>query len=219
MLPLFLASLASLALAEDPNDIGVIQNSDIRVVQKVLYPKEGRLELGAALGVMPFDYATVAPQLAVSGALHFSETVGVQAQVGAGYGFKTGNYVELEGPTYGVALEAYRYLASVEAALEWTPIYAKLNLGNGIILHHDVYAIVGGGITVEQSVFPDGGIVLSPTVPLGVGARVFVSEDMAMRFELRDNVMYQYRALSQTGAIKQNAVISVGLSLFGAAKK
>ena len=41
MLPL----LASVALASEPVDIGVIKNEDIRVVQKVLYTKEGRMEI------------------------------------------------------------------------------------------------------------------------------------------------------------------------------
>ena len=211
--------LASHAFAEAPVDIGVLKNSEIRVVQKVLYTKEKRTEIGASLGVMPFDPFTVAPQAAVSITKHFSERFAGEAQLGGGYGFKTANYVELEGPTYGVAYEAYRYLASVQADLQWSPIYAKMNLGNGTILHHDVYVLAGVGATLEQSVFPSADITVAPTVPVGVGARVFVNEKTAVRVELRDSLLAEYRAQSATWGLKQNAAVTVGLSLFGPAKK
>ena len=211
--------LASLALADEPVDIGVLKNSDIRVVQKVLYKKEGRLELGAGLGVMPFDGFTVAPQLALSGTMHLSEKIGVELQVGGGYGLKTARYELLESAAYGVAVEAYRYLASVEADLQWTPIYAKMNLGNGTILHHDVYALLGAGLTLEQSVFPSADLAFAPTFPVGIGARIFLSDKLALKAEFRDNLMYEYRATSQTGAFKQNPAVMVGISMFGQGKR
>ncbi|MDP2306817.1 MAG: outer membrane beta-barrel domain-containing protein [Pseudomonadota bacterium] len=226
MLTLLLASLAlaPLVLAEAPPvtgpvDVGVLKNSDIRVVQKVLYTKEDRLELGVSLGVMPFDGYTVAPAVLGSGTMHLSEKVGVELQVGGGYGLKNGVYTQLESATYGVAVEAYRYLASVEAALQYTPIYAKMNLGNGTILHHDVYGLVGVGGTLEQSVFPSAEITIAPTLPIGIGTRIFVGPNTALKFELRDNVMAEYRAQSKTWGLKQNVAISAGLSFFGTAKK
>lgn len=214
--------LASLALAETPPvpgpvDVGVLKNSDIRVVQKVLYTKEDRLELGVSVGVMPFDGYTIAPAVLGSGTLHLSEKVGVELQLGGGYGLKNGVYTQLESATYGVAVEAYRYLASAEAGLQYTPIYAKMNLGNGTILHHDVYGIVGVGATLEQSVFPSAELTVAPTLPIGIGTRIFVGPSTALKFELRNNVMAEYRAQSQTWALKQNVAISAGLSFFGTA--
>lgn len=210
--------LAALAHAEDPVDLGVLQNSDLRVVQKVLYAKEKRIELGASVGVMPFDMYTVAPQLAGSATLHLSEKIGAEVQVGGGYGFKTTRYTELEGPVYGVAVEAYRYLASVEADVQWSPIYAKLNLGRGVILHHDVYVLAGVGATLEQSVFPTGYMAIAPTVPIGIGTRIWVGPNTAVRAEFRDNLMFEHRQQSETTAFKQNAAVTVGISLFGKRK-
>jgi outer membrane beta-barrel protein len=217
MISLLLA--VSLAHADEPVDLGVLKNSELRVVQKVLYPLAGRSEIDVALGVMPFDGFTVAPQVTGAYTQHLSEKVGVQVQVGGGYGLKTARYVLLESSTYGVAVEAYRYLASLEAAAEYTPIYAKMNLGNGTILHHDVFFVLGAGATLEQSVFPSGEITVAPTFPVGIGTRVYVSPNMAIRAEFRDNLMYEYRAQSQTGAFKQNAAVSVGVALLGKAKK
>jgi outer membrane beta-barrel protein len=213
-----IAAAADAPAATGTVDIGVLADSDIRVVQKVLYTKEDRTELGAHLGIMPFDGFTFAPQLAVTGAIHPSETFGLEVQVGGGYGFKTARYALLESPSYGVAVEAYRYLASATATAQWAPVYAKMNLG-GKILHHDVYALAGAGLTVEQSVLPGGAIALAPTVPIGVGTRVWVGKTTALRFELRDNLMIERRAQSQTTAFKQNVALSVGVSTVGKAKK
>jgi outer membrane beta-barrel protein len=213
-----LFALATLALAEDPVDLGVLKNSDLRVVQKMLYVKEKRLELGAHLGVLPFDGFTVAPQLAATGTMHFSEQVGAELQVAGGYGIPTGRYTTLSGDLYGVAYEAYRYLASVEADLQYTPIYAKMNLGNGVILHHDVYVLAGVGATLEQSVLPSADITVAPTIPVGIGTRIFLGPSTALRFELRDNMLIESRKQSQTTAFKQNAAVTVGLSFFGAKK-
>lgn len=212
MLPLLFAATA---LAQDPVDLGVLQNSDIRVVQKVLYPKEKRTELGAHLGVMPFDGYTVAPQLAFTGGYHLSEAVAAEVQLGGGYGFKNGIYGRLEGSEYGVAIEAYRYLASLQADVQWSPIYAKMNLGNGRILHHDVYLLAGAGATLEQSVLPGGEMTVAPTFPVGIGMRVFTGEKTALRFEFRDNLMIEHRSQSQTTDFKQNAAVTVGLVMLG----
>lgn len=202
--------LASAALAQDPVDIGVIKNEDIRVVQKVLYFKEDRNEFGAHVGIMPFDGATFAPQIALTGARHFSETFAVEAHLGGGYGFKTGEYLEEES-VLGIAREAYRYLGSIEFDAQYTPIYAKANLGGRKIVHFDVYGLAGLGATLEQSVFPSAEITVAPTLPIGVGARWWMSNKLALRTELRDNMMVEYRAQSQSFGFKQNVAMTVGL--------
>jgi len=216
--------MASFALAQDAApapatvDVGVLKNSDLRVVQKMLYTKEGKTELGLSLAVMPFDGYTVAPALLASGTKHLSEQVALELQVGGGYGLKNGVYTQLESATYGVAVEAYRYLGSVQGTVEYAPIYAKMNAA-GTILHHDVYVLAGAGLTVEQSVLPSGELAFAPTLPLGVGARVWLKKGKALRVELRDNLMIERRAQSGSTAFKQNAVVSVGYTSFTKAKK
>jgi len=107
--------LVSAALAQSPVDIGVIKNEDVRVVQRVLYTKEGRTEIGGGIGIMPFDGKTFAPQGFFEVTRHFSEAMAVEAQLGGGYGLTTSQYHQDE--AVGLAREAYRYLASVEADL------------------------------------------------------------------------------------------------------
>lgn len=208
-----LAAESGKSAANDTLDIGVLQNTEVKVVQKMLYRKEDKLEIGVGLGVMPFDGYTIAPQLGVLGAKHFSETIGAEVRLAGGYGLENAVYTELAGPIYGVAVEAYRYLASAEADLQWTPIYAKMNFGGKKVIHHDVYFLVGAGVTLEQSLIPDYDIVLAPTIPVGVGTRIYVAKNTMLRAELRDSMLIEHRVQSDTVAFKQNVAMSLGLSV------
>lgn len=218
-----LAALAGLAIAapasaQETVDIGVIKNSDLRVVQKNLYPKAGRTELGMSLGVMPFDAYLVTPNAQLSFDSHTSEALAFGAVIGGGYGLKNGTYRELESPTYGVAPDAYRYLASALAGVQWTPIYAKMNLNGAKVVHFDLYGTGRGGVTFEQSVLPDGGTALAPTVSLGIGARLFTAKSGAIRVELRDDMLLERRKLTQDLHFKQNANVTVGYAILSKPK-
>lgn len=215
---LSLCALASTANAQETVDIGVIKDSERRVVQKLLYPKEGRTELGVHLGVMPFDAYLVTPNLQLSFDLHLSESLSVSTVVGGGYGLKNATYAELESPTYGVAPDAYRYLSSLLAGIQYAPIYAKMNLNGARVVHFDVYGTARGGITLEQSVIPNGGIAVAPTVSLGLGTRFFWGDKYAIRVELRDDCMIERRKLTASTHFKQNANVTVGFTMMSPVK-
>jgi outer membrane beta-barrel protein len=210
---LYLAAIVAPAMAQDTVDLGVLQEREIRVVQKMKFQKEDKVEVGLGLGVMPFDGYTTAPQLSLRGAFHLSENLAAEVNLGGGYGFKTDRYTELEGPSYGVAVEAYRYLAHAEIDLQYTPIYAKLNLFGKTVFHHDVYALIGVGAHVKQSVLPSADIAIAPGGPIGIGTRIFLSKAMLMRVELRDSLLYEFHAQSGTGQLTNNVTVSAGLSL------
>ena len=210
--------LSSSAFAQETVDIGVIKNSERRVVQKLLFPKDGRTEFGIHLGVMPFDAYLVTPNLQFSFDMHLSESLSISTIVGGGYGLKNGTYTELESPTYGVAPDAYRYLGSVLAGIQYAPIYAKMNLNGAKVVHFDVYGTARGGVTIEQSVIPKGGIAVAPTVSLGVGTRFFWGERYAVRVEIRDDALIERRKLTQSTHFKQNANVTVGFSMLSKVK-
>ena len=112
-----LFSSSTSALAEDPVDLGVLQNHEIQVIQKRLHVKQGRTEMGAQLGVLPFDPYTIAPKVQLSYGKHKSETRGWELQVGLGYGIANGTYRLLDSPAYGKVPEATRYLGSITGGL------------------------------------------------------------------------------------------------------
>ncbi|HHO51457.1 MAG TPA: hypothetical protein ENK18_11420 [Deltaproteobacteria bacterium] len=208
-----IAPLGGPAHAQETVDIGRIRDGDITVVQKLLYPKEGRTELGLHLGVMPFDAYLTTPNAQLSFGQHFSERLGLSVVAGGGYGLKTGVYRQLESPTYGVAPYAYRYLGSALAGLEWSPIYAKLNLNGARVIHFDVYFTGRIGASVEQSVIPQGGMAFGPTASPGLGSRFFLGSGSALKLELRDDLLIERRSLTESWEFKQNANVVLGIVL------
>ena len=213
--------LSTQAFAQETLDIGILQDRDISVVQKMLYPKTERLEYGLHVGWMPFDTYTTTPMGALTGAYHLSESLGVEVALAGGYGLKNANMKQLEGPAYGIAPDAYRYLTSVGVHAMYSPIYAKLNWLGQKVFHHDFYGLAGGGLTVEQAIMPDATMAYSPTIDLGVGARVFLTSGNAIRIQLRDELVIQKRVKtedSQSTFLKQNASITVGYVMFGSRK-
>jgi outer membrane beta-barrel protein len=213
------ALLSATTLAADTVDIGIIRDSDIAVVQKLLYPKDGRSEVGVHLGVMPFDAYLTTPNAQLSYEQHLSERVGLSVVAGGGWGFKTQVYRTLESPSYGVAPYAYRYLGSALGGVEWAPVYGKLNWNGGRISHFDLYLAGRGGLSIESSVIPSGGMAFAPTLSPGIGARVFLGDNSALRVELRDDLLLEYRSLVGAFAFKQNANVTVGLTMLSKAKK
>lgn len=205
------------AQAADTLEIGVLRDEDIHVVQKLLYPKAGRSEMGAHIGLMPFDAYVTTPNVQLSYARHMNERFAFSMVVGGGYGLKTGTYRTLESPTYGVAPYAYRYLGSVLAGVEYAPIYAKLNLDGARIVHFDVYGTLKAGVSLEQSVLPDATIGAAPTLSPGIGARFFVGDRSALHVAFRDDLLLQRRALTQSTELKQNANVTVGFTVLTAA--
>lgn len=206
------------AQAQETVDIGTISEQDIVVVQRLLHPKDDRTELGIHLGVMPFDAYLLTPQVQLSFDKHLGELTSLSVLVGGGYGFKNATFKELESPAFGAAPDAYRYLGSAMVGLSYAPIYAKMNVNAKRIIHHDVYGVARAGVTFEASTIPEGGFAPSPTVSLGIGARMWTGENYALRAEVRDDIMYQSRKLS--GAyIKQNLGVTIGITRFSAVKK
>jgi len=212
---MLLSALCSLAMAQETVDLGTLRDQEIRVVQKVLYPKKGRTEVGFQMGGTVFDPYMKAPKIQITAGKHTSETLGYELQIGAGYGLPTSTYRQLGSAAYGVRPEAYRYLASVTAGVTWSPIYAKMNYQGQRVFHHDIYVPIVGGVTVEQLAWGEKYLAFAPTVGVGVGARIFRSDGMAVRVELRDDVLLQNRKQSGTLAVKQNIGIHVGVTRFG----
>jgi outer membrane beta-barrel protein len=215
------ASLAtgSAASAQETLDIGVIRDSDLRVVQKMLYPKDGRLELSVAVGIMPFDAYLTTPNAQFTLASHMSESLAFGFVLGGGYGLKNGTYHELQSPTYGVAPDAYRYLTAGLVGVEWSPIYAKMNLNGARIVHFDVFGTGRAGATLEQSVIPTGGMTVAPTVSLGLGTRFFTGARGALRVEIRDDMLVEHRNLTDSTHFKQNVDVTVGYSFLSPVKQ
>lgn len=209
------------AAGSTPLDLGVLRNSDIRIVQKQIYQKAGRLEYGAFAGWMPFDTFTSTPIGGVQGTYHLSEQLGAEVAITGGYSLKNANFKLLEGPAYGITPDAYRFLTAVTADVQYSPIYGKMNWRGKNIVHYDTYGLAGATLAVEQSMLPDASTSFPPGISLGVGMRFFLSQKSALRVQLRDDILFEKREKtedSQSMFIKQNVGLTVGYSLLGSKK-
>ena len=216
MLSLFVLANLNNAHATETIDIGTLKNTEIKVVQKILYTKKGKSEYGVHLGLMPFDAYTITPKIDLTYGQHLSEELMWEGGLGLGYGLKNSTFSELEGPSYGITPDAYRYLSSVHATAQYSPIYAKMTWDGSNILHHDIYALGGAVLAVEQAFMADEAISIAPGVSIGLGARVFLPGGGVIRVQLRDDILFQGRpktAAVQGFYIKQNATLSVGYTL------
>lgn len=201
--------------------MGVLKDTDVSVVQKLLYPKEGSLEYGFAAGWMPFDPYTTTPMGSVRVAKHFSEYLGVEVDLSGGYGLPSATYNQLGSEAYGIRPDAYRYLASMVADVQWSPIYAKLNWRGQKVIHHDIYGLAGIGGTLEQALMPDATMAMSPAVSFGAGMRFFLANGNALRVQVRDDLNLQFREKTQEAQgwfLKQNVSLTVGYSLMKRSK-
>jgi len=214
-----LLALPGVATAQDPLELGVIRDDDVHVVQDLLYPKSGRTELGVHLGVMAFDPYVTSPNAQLSFNTHMNERWSISVMAGGGYGFKTGVYRTLESPTYGVAPYAYRYLGSVLVGPEFSPIYAKMNLNGAKVFHFDIYFAARAGLTIEQSILPDGTLAFGPTLSPAVGSRTYLGPNTAFRLEFRDDLMIERRGLTQSTEFKQNGNVVFGLTFLSKVKE
>jgi outer membrane beta-barrel protein len=170
---------------------------------------------------MPFDGYTTTPVGSVSFTKHKSETLGFEGVLSGGYSLKNFTYRQLESDAYGIQPDAYRYLMSFTGGLQWSPIYAKMNWRGKKVLHHDIYGLAGVGGTLEQAMMPDRTMAFSPTLALGAGMRVFLNQKSTLRFQLRDEVIYEKRiktADTQGLFIKQNVALTVGYGFVGGKK-
>ena len=215
LLALLTLAVSGSAHAQNTVDIGVIKNDDVKVVQKLLYPKAGRSEMGAHLAAMPFDAYTFTPAAAFTYAHHLQEDMGIELMLMGGYGMKNSTYKELEGPAYGVAPDAYRFLGSAMVDFQYSPIYAKMNVMGQRIFHHDIFVTGGLGVTYEEAIQPDGSSALAPTLGLGAGARIFTGKSYAVRLQLRDDILREKRSKTvdtQAWFVKQNVSLVIGIS-------
>ncbi len=207
----------SAAQAQQTIDIGVLRDNDVKVVQKLLYPKAKRMEFGGGLGWMPFDAYTTTPVFSGTAGYHFQESIGTELFLMAGIPMKNGTMKELEGPAYGVAPDAYGFQGAVMADFQWSPIYAKMNWMGRKVVHYDVFMSTGLGLTFERSMLPDKTKATAPTLGLGLGSRLFTGKGWALRFHLRDDIIREYRlktADTKAWFLKQNVSLNIGFSKF-----
>ena len=96
-------------------------------------------------------------------------------------------------------------LIRVFGSLTWSPLYGKFRLVAGSIWRYDLYFVAGPGVIVDPVSYGAAG-------NFGIGARVFLHQAVALRFDIRD-YLYTQELLSRE-YLSNDLAFTVGLSLF-----
>ncbi|MEK6608039.1 MAG: outer membrane beta-barrel domain-containing protein [Myxococcota bacterium] len=212
------ASVPADARADD-GDVG--RRRDVRVVQKRLFPKAGRWELGVYSGFVPNDafinYVPVGLRLG----RHFTERWEAELQVGYMFAIDSGLQSFLEEQDSDLRARARdKQQLRADVATLWSPLYGKLAAGQRRVIHFDGYLLAGAG-ALRTVVDPDDAnkdaAKIVPEAVLGAGLRAYFTRRLSLRVEYRQ-VLYMRPDTqdSDDGGLSTPSELSVGIAaLFG----
>jgi outer membrane beta-barrel protein len=233
-LPL-LAALAAVALAAAPSPAAAQSSKADAFAGKIppvsgqLYRKTGRVEL-TATGNLSLNDAFFSKYFGgLKATYHFTEHLAAGLHGAGGISTKTNSAVVCS-PTKG-CLDAdatqlrqvpgrIRYIVGAEAA--WSPVYGKLNVLSEQVAHFDLSVFAGPDLVAHDEVLArDVAATRTPGTQtalgghVGLGLRVFITESIAARLEIKD---YIYSVNVPNGGIGndlQNQLFAeLGVSLF-----
>jgi outer membrane beta-barrel protein len=175
-----------------------------RGVRERIFQKAGRFEVSVMGGVYAADLLSAS--YLVQGALsyHVTEDIGLEASFA--YSRAESALVRLIEQDRGITL--LRLDAPVfvyQAHLLWTLAYGKMRWFGAEIGRFDFFVALGGGITDNQT---SRGL----TGSFGLGAKFFIGEWFAIRFDVRDQILEQ--ELLGESAIVNNLTATLGFSVF-----
>lgn len=190
---------AQLEDLENPGEVSAIQNRAFTM----------RHELDISVGVLPLDAFYVGLYAQVGYTAHFTDsfawTIGRFAY---NYAARTGLREKLE-RDFGVlptAFEEVQYFLGSD--ILWTPFHGKLAVLNGSVVHGEIFLILGATLFRFTNTF-------RPGVNLGGGGRVVFTNNVSLRLDVTDNVVFPVGG----GSITFTNVLATTLSLainFGA---
>jgi len=238
-LSLLLVAAAAAAALGAPGVARAQSKSDIFAgkipsVSGQLYRKAGRLELTAAgdLSLNDAFFNKYFGALAIG--WHFNERFSVAARASGGFATRTGSAVVCS-PGTGCEEAEDRNLWQVPGRVRmvvggevaWAPVYGKLNVLAERVAHFDLSIAAGADAVFHDEVLSRGeadqlaaaggtpSSTVSPGVHVGIGARVFLREWIAVRLEVRDLVYRVVVPNAGSGGDTQNQIFAqVGVSFF-----
>ncbi len=204
----------------------------IQTFQPKEFLKLGRYELGATVGAVTNDPFLNRILLQATGTYHITEVLAVEAVGGFAPGANTECAAREDASCFDykqitrqittenqVTPEISRIFAYANANVQFSPIYGKVAVGNGIV-NFDIFGLFGTG-----AVFTVDDVLLSgnedsttvrqwhPMLTFGGGARVIFSETIAARIEGR-GLSYIETLDGTTLEMKNNFAVLAGISLF-----
>jgi len=215
-------------------ELGRFDGYEIRVIRPRYMTKRGRFELGGEGSIImneSFIYTLLA-----TGILdyHFSEMLALE--VSGAYGFSIDKEDKrILQDEFQINTQILRTQYEFTGGVLWTPIYGKTQLSSGKVIYFDSFVTAQAGMTGIQYTYeqcvqsPDGkgnskppaSSKGYPTVALGVGQQYFLSQDMGLRWDVRDYAFQYAKAdgsctpdVPQGNDLHNNITVQIGAATF-----
>lgn len=174
-----------------------------RRVKDRLFIKQARHEISAGFGYYVSDLYSSTYVASGAYTYHMTESTAVEL-TGAMTHADADVIRAIEDDRGDVIDDDYATILIGEALVVWSPIYGKLRLG-GAIAHFDIHLDAGFGVIDSQTSRGAAGV-------LGLGAKLFVGDAVAVRLDVRDHV--HRPALLDERFWSNDLSLSFGMSLF-----
>ena len=104
--------------------------------------------------------------------------------------------------------------AMITTGLGIAPLYGKLAFLDGAVIHHALFLGVHGGVAFgARQTIADTLSDVRPALGLGLGYRIFISESVSMRIDVRDFLAFRRKfAASDPARFEQVLAVSIALA-------
>jgi outer membrane beta-barrel protein len=182
----------------------------IKVVEKRLFEKDGRLDAALVGGIIPNDDFLVYYPVIGRVGYNFSEAFSVEATFAYAFDQNTELTTFLE-DTIGLKRADIQEIISLYYGVNilWAPIYGKIGLLGSKLTHFETYIGVGGGVvhtTEFEPENPAGNEARKPAGNTVVGFRWFITDLINIRTEYRHFFFEKFG-----GGISTPVELSLGL--------
>ena len=189
----------------------------IRVIQKRMFEKDGRLELTPFFGTIPNDDFIVYYPMGVRAGYHFSEAFSIEAS----YAYTIDNESELTTflqDQIGLKRAELQEIIKMyyNLSLLWAPVYGKISVLGLKLTHFELYTGLGIGNfhTTEYPVNnPDGNPVQDKiSANVVVGFRWFITENFNVRTDYRQ-LFFQKFDGEGNGGLSRPVELTLGVGV------
>jgi outer membrane beta-barrel protein len=192
------------------------ETRSVKVIQKRLFQKEGRLNVTPYFGVIPNDdFYTYYPMGAKVG-YYFSEDLGVELTGSYIFGSESDLAGFLRSDSGFRVQTEFPQVLKWNAGLQglWSPIHGKIGVFAWKLFHFDMHLSFGVGALGTEVSDNKGADKQSRTDvagSVGLGGRVFVTDWAAIAVDYRH---FFYAAMERLGGVSTPAEVTFGFSFF-----
>lgn len=153
------------------------EETELRVVQNRLFPKAGRLEMGAFGGIVSTDPFLSVKNLGATLGYHLNEMWGFFGLYWKDFSNSSSALVALETQS-GRSTNTNPPHSFMGLEVAASPIYGKLSFFGTSIIHYDLHLLGGLGISKTET-----GNYVTPL--MGIGQEIFINKRLALRLDYR----------------------------------